>query len=627
MGWLHKLRASLAAGAGVRFGEAAVVSRRVHTVDPGAPQVVAVLRHADAGRTFYGRERENEVIHLDLFHAVGAVDHRRVAAALRRALAAAGRGSLAGFFDIQTGTGGGRITGDLIFGRRFSLLVSHRNHVHLAGLLADPDLEVLLPLVAAVEAEVLAQGLEIRRVEGLRHPPPQPGGQPLDLSPYADNTDSWLRGGRGGGALARSAGGPGAGGRAPRPGDGPPGLPGTDQTVGNLRQGAHPGAGGGGAGAAGAGGAGGLGGSGAGGTGGASTLEQEARLQAALALARKVGSPDELKRVLDAIRSAAGGNLPGGTQAPFLLRELEDEGLVRRDSRGVRLTEAGRLLAAFFDQHLKDVKLRFRKLIRRVPRPVLPARPGTGERASPDVRYGPIRGVAPAVPGGWIGDLAVPETVVAGVRRAHLQALASGHPPRLGLERPDVHVHLRAGEQPLYICLLIDASASMAGRRILAAKHLARHLLVSTRDRVAVVGFQERDVRVHVPFTRDYATVEAGLARIQPMGLTPLAHGLAASLDLIRESRVRRPLLLLITDGIPTVPKWSIDPLADALEAARRVATSRVPFGCIGLMPSRRYLEDLARCAGGTLHVVEELDEDALVRIAHQERLRHKGKR
>jgi magnesium chelatase subunit D len=183
-----------------------------------------------------------------------------------------------------------------------------------------------------------------------------------------------------------------------------------------------------------------------------------------------------------------------------------------------------------------------------------------------------------------------------------------------------VHVYLRSGDQPLNICLLIDASASMAGRRILAAKHLARHLLVSTRDRIAVIAFQERDVRVYVPFTRDYAQVEEGLSCIQPMGLTPLAHGLSQSLDLIRDSRVRRPLLLLITDGIPTVAKWTIDPLSDALEAARHVGQGRIPFGCIGLQPSKRYLEELARAAGGTLHVVEELDEDALVTIAHSER-------
>ncbi|HLN64639.1 MAG TPA: VWA domain-containing protein, partial [Symbiobacteriaceae bacterium] len=359
-------------------------------------------------------------------------------------------------------------------------------------------------------------------------------------------------------------------------------------------------------------------------------LENERRLQSALELSRRLGSPDEVKRVLDELAKEQGwASLygSGSSQAPFIIRQLEEEGLARRDIRGLRLTDQGRELAAYLDRHLRDVKLRFRKLIRRLPassqKKAVKAGPSTA-KPSPDVRYGPIRGTAPAADGAWLGDIAVPETVRTALVRTRLDALHAGQTPGpgLNLSRRDIHVYLRAADQPLNICLLIDASASMAGRRILAAKHLARHLLVSTRDRIAVISFQERDVRVNVPFTRDWSQVEDGLTRIQPMGLTPLAHGLTMSLDLIRQSRVRRPLLLLITDGIPTVPKWSIDPLADALEAARHVGNGRIPFGCIGLQPSRRYLEELVRVAGGTLHVVEELDEEALVTIAHQERTR-----
>jgi magnesium chelatase subunit D len=114
--------------------------------------------------------------------------------------------------------------------------------------------------------------------------------------------------------------------------------------------------------------------------------------------------------------------------------------------------------------------------------------------------------------------------------------------------------------------------------------------------------------------------VEAGLAAVQPMGMTPLAHGLSESLELIQQTRARRPLLLLITDGIPTVAKWGLDPQADGLKAAKALAAAGVPFGCIGLQPSRRYLTDLCQAAGGSLHIVDELDADALVAIAHQER-------
>ncbi|MFO7173698.1 MAG: VWA domain-containing protein [Bacillota bacterium] len=611
--WVEKVAAHLRRGEGVRFGEAAVVSRRVHLMDPAAPEEVVVLGHADAGQVFYGRRDRDRVLHIDLFHQVGPVDHRRVAAAVRRVLSQCGQPDLAHYVDVQTSTGGGRVTGDLTYGTRPSLRAAHRNHIHLAAEIGDGELPLLYPLILALEEEVLAQGLEIRRIDRLRGAPGGRGAVPLDMSDYTDVSDSFLRE-SGVSPAARDAGAAGSGvGGALRSG---PGAKKGRETLrgsepGNAREpGADP-----------------------------APAEipwpvpaaaAEERLQEVLALSRRIGSPDELKRTLDLLRAGrpGSGGLSTGVQAPYLLRELETQGLIYRDGRAVRLTPAGLALAEYFDRHLREVKLRFRKRIRRVPRGPLPTAARLGDRPSPAVRYGPVRGVVPVAPGQPIAHLAVPETVVAGIRRTYLErARGAPRPGRLTLERRDLHVYTRAGDQPLYLCLLIDASASMAGRRILAAKHLVRHLLTSTRDRIAVVAFQERDVRVHVPFTRDWGRVEEGLARIQPMGLTPMAHGLTGALELIRDSRVRRPLVLLITDGIPTVPKWGLDPLADALEAARQVARSRVPFGCIGLMPSRRYLEDLARAAGGTLHVVEELDEEALVRIAHRERLRCRSRR
>jgi Mg-chelatase subunit ChlD len=651
--WYEKLRRTIVRRRGVRLGEAAVVSRQVHMVDQGHPHIVIVCSTADVGQAYYGLAAPGEIIHIDIFHAVADIDHKAVAGELKRALAgvpaAGGEGmELLDYFDVQTGLGGGRVTGELTYGQKASLRAAHRNHVHLAGRLTDEQVHYLVDLVGAVEQAIQAQGVELRRIEKLSHNRGTDGAK-MDLSHYMDpNSDSFLRG-RGSGSPG-AQGGLGAG----------QGQVGAESAGGgqSLRSGARaaPGAaangGGGASGAAGAAGEAGASGVGSatgapgagegttaapdpvGGRGAPSTgwdaLETERRLQAALELSRKLGSPDEVKRVLDELTREQGWSSlygSGSSQAPFIINQLEAEGLVKRDIRGLRLTDAGKDLAAYLGSHLRDVKLRFRKLIRRMPSSSQKAtrKPGQGKsRPSADVRYGPIRGTAPAEPGSWFGDLAVPDTVRSGLKRTRLAAIESDGPKPVGirLARQDIHVHLRSGEQPLNICLLIDASASMAGRRILAAKHLARHLLVSTRDRVAVIAFQERDVKVYVPFTRDWAQVEEGLSRIQPMGLTPLAHGLTQSMDLIRQSRVRRPLLLLITDGIPTVPKWSVDPLADALEAARCVGAGRVPFGCIGLQPSRRYLEELVRVAGGSLHVVEELDEEALVTIAHHERIR-----
>lgn len=674
------------------MGEATVVSRNLHITEAQRPQAITILTDRDFGQEAYGRFRQGDVIHIDVFHAVAEVDHHRVAAALRGVLAGVpaprieGPGtSLMDYFDLGTATGSGRITSGMDRARKLAPKVAHRNHVHVAGLLPYDHLPLLPQIVAAVEEAILAQGVELRRIERLLH---RQGGKGSsvhsDLSRYyADDLDSYIKGGRppGGGERAadgqslrsgrgfqgngqtRDGDGLDGGGRGRReggPGEVTPGHSASGQASSGRDGVGHAGPGQAGPGLSGSGLSGsgqvGLGqsGSGAGSLGaddagesrlasGRESLESEQRLQTALDLSRRLGSPDEVKRLLEELAREQGWAYlyqGGGSQAPFVLRQLEEAGLVRKEIRGMRLTPEGKELLAYMQRHMREVTLRFRKLIRRIPGTDAHKRgrknlPGRGT-PSPDVRYGLIRGTAPAQAGAWLGDLAVPETIGSAIRRTHLSRIAQGgHSTAsstalrpiaadsarlLRLERGDIHVHLRAAEHALHVCLLIDASASMAGRRILAAKHLARHLLLSTKDKIAAIAFQEREVKVYVPFTRDYGLVEEGLARIQPMGLTPLAHGLTQSMELIRGSRVRRPLLLLITDGIPTVPKWTIDPLADALEAARYVRQGRVPFGCIGLQPSRRYLEQLTREAGGTLHVVDELSEESLVSIAHEER-------
>lgn len=156
-----------------------------------------------------------------------------------------------------------------------------------------------------------------------------------------------------------------------------------------------------------------------------------------------------------------------------------------------------------------------------------------------------------------------------------------------------------------------------------AAKTLARHLLLTGRDRVAVMAFQERAAFLAVPLTRNFAAAERGLAGVSPAGLTPLSAGLGAARAYLQRSHARNPLLLLVTDGIPTVAGGGgRSPLQEALEEADRLRGSGIALCCIGLEPNERYLTELAHRAGGRLHVVSELRVDLLAALARRERLR-----
>ncbi len=590
-----ELGRSLERGEGYRFGESTAASRHVHLVSSQRPGEVEVVTGADAGRVFYHRRYEGQVLHLDVFHEVAEVDHREMA---RRLVAAAtrygrdfrrpdagdpggagtslGTRRLADYVDVQTATGGGRITGGLGYGQSETLRRAHLTHVHLALLASPRDLPVVPYLIMAVEEEIRRQGYEIRRVERLSHVDGRQTGVSLDLADYASLSDSLLREPKRDWSRAR----------------------------------------------------------------GDYFSTNPSYLRGVLDLADEFGGIDELREVLESLReeptwSQLHKRLRARVPLNQVLSRLEGEGLMECDRGVYRLTGEGLDLCDYVLKNRREIELQFKLTLRRLPFCGTPGRrPTVPTSATPPNGRGSLayRRVQPAEAGGWVGALAVPETVVrAATRRLQERAAASvdGSPapgaatgPGLALRREDFLVHRRRGLGPFDICLLIDASASMAGPRMRAAKYLAQHLLLSTRDRVSVVVFQEREAGLYVPFTRNFDAVQRGLGRIRPLGLTPLAEGLLQAAGYVRKERTRDPLLLLITDGIPTVPRWSMNPVADALAAARLLAKDRVRFSCIGLEPNLDFLKDLAASARGTLHVVDELDQALLSEIAHSERRR-----
>ena len=578
---LAQLGADLEAclGWGARIGETAVASLRVHTLDPARPGTVTVVADRDAGRTFYGRRLPDEILHIDIFHAIGDVDCRLAAGAVRGALAAyragtaAPRGAAdADLFDVQTGVGGGRVSGDMTLGRRASLRRAHKNHVHVAGRHVAGDAGVAFHIVQAVERAIVACGLELRRVDGLETEFAGSGRGWDDLSPYASESDSRLR-----------EGGAGTGGG------------------GGLGPGAGAGEGGGVRGA---------------------RLDRETLLLRAADLADEMGGTLAVQELLEALARAQPVHemhAPSwsGPRLREALGRLQRQGWAEAGAGQWRLTERGRVLADLYRHHLREIELALRAAARRIG--AVPPGPGFGRR-QPRTELavrGSRRIVRPRTPGQPLPELAVSETVVAAVRR---DPPGRGRPLRVGVR--DLHGAVRLQPRRSDLCLLLDASASMEGGRMRAAKTLARHLLLTSRDRVAVMAFQERSAVLAVPFTRNYAAAERGLSRVVPAGLTPLAAGLGGARAYLRGSHAKRPMLLLVTDGIPTVSSAGGSPLEEALREAALFRDTGVNLCCIGLEPNERYLAELARRAGGSLHVVAELRPELLADVARRERAR-----
>ncbi len=346
--------------------------------------------------------------------------------------------------------------------------------------------------------------------------------------------------------------------------------------------------------------------------------------QLATALSTILSSPDDVVEFLEAFqpglfrRKQTIANLRNkhGNLRELLIA-LVDAGLLKRGWIADTLTREGIELLNFVIQHQRELESQMRKILRSVPVPrskYLSVR--NTHVKSKDKRYAYISKTTAPMKDSWLGSIAVPETLVQAAKHKILEKRRT-----ITIKREDIRVHKQEVSKPVDVCLIIDGSASMAGPKMKAVWQLAEHLLLTTRDKVAVVVFQERRGRVAIPFTRNYTRLKLALRSINPRGMTPLADGITEAIKLIKNRHARNPLLILITDGVPTFGKWTINPRQDALKAADGLLETRAKVICIGVESNREFLEELAEHARANLYIVDNLeDRAALIEIVRKER-------
>ena len=344
--------------------------------------------------------------------------------------------------------------------------------------------------------------------------------------------------------------------------------------------------------------------------------------QAIMALARRLGGVEEVKDLLDSMK---GNLLQRISNRPLrkrqgdidaLVDQLAESGLVDKGMLGPTLTEEGENLRNYLVINQQEMEALLRRILRSFPKGSKRyqrfAKTQFESRSKEKINK---RKVLRQDDDGGSSVVAVPETVVEGAKRSLQDGLE-----RIRISKEDIQVYGKRSYVPIDICLLVDCSASMAGDKSQAAWQLAEYLLLSSRERVAVVVFQEMKARVAVPFTRNQKRLRAGLRSVNPEGMTPLASGVIKGLEHIQETGVRNPLLVLITDGMPTYPLWTYDSKADALKAARMLIEAKIRLACIGVRSNREFLKEFSSAAQGTLYIVDNLNRETLIQVLHEER-------
>jgi magnesium chelatase subunit D len=168
-------------------------------------------------------------------------------------------------------------------------------------------------------------------------------------------------------------------------------------------------------------------------------------------------------------------------------------------------------------------------------------------------------------------------------------AVRTGRRP-LTVRPEDLRRRLREHRSPFSVSFVVDNSWSVhAERMVEKVKGVVFELLDdATRrgDKVALVAFKGGipEAAVVVPPTGSRARARRRLEQIPLSGQTPLADALRRARLLLRGELVRHPnavpLVVLVSDGLPTVPlRPGGDPVADALAEARALRRARI--GCV----------------------------------------------
>jgi magnesium chelatase subunit D len=554
---------------GVRIGETAVVSRRLHKKGPRIFPHIQILIEQDAGQIFCKCSDPNRAVHIDIYHEPaqirGVPVARRIWAAINSYLSDKESdlfkesefeqilqpSDVASRIRIATAESQGSV----------SRLVGHgydeyaevpedlSDHVHVVMELSEEWYGMILDMIEAVEDSIQEQGYQIRKIMGITH-----GFQKgIQMEEIRGFTMPFF-----------------------------PGRKGDSEDV----------------------------------------IRVQNQKQAIVSLAKRLGGVEEVKDLLDSMK---GNVLQRITNRPLrkrqgdidaLVNQMVDAGLVEKGILGPTLTEEGNDLQNYLVINQQEMEALLRRILRSFPKGSKRyqrfARTQFESRSKEKINK---RKVLRLDDDNGSSVVAVPETVVEGAKRSLQDGL-----DRIRISKEDIQVYGKRSYVPIDICLLVDCSASMAGDKSQAAWQLAEYLLLSSRERVAVVVFQEMKARVAVPFTRNQKRLRAGLRSVSPEGMTPLASGIIKSLELIQETGVRNPLLVLITDGMPTYPLWSYDSKADSLKAARMLIDSKIRMACIGVRSNREFLRELAGAAHGTLYIVDNLNRETLIQVLHEER-------
>jgi Ca-activated chloride channel homolog len=176
--------------------------------------------------------------------------------------------------------------------------------------------------------------------------------------------------------------------------------------------------------------------------------------------------------------------------------------------------------------------------------------------------------------------------------------------------KPQPITSFRHEDVPVAMGILIDNSGSMREKREkvnTAALNLVR--ASNPQDQVFIVNFND-DYFLDQDFTNSISKLKEALDKVESRGGTALYDALVASADYLKQAKLQKKVLFVVTDGVDNASRENLE------EAVERLQQENGPtVYAIGLLgdekdrAARRALQVIAERTGGIAFLPKSLDD------------------
>jgi Ca-activated chloride channel family protein len=168
---------------------------------------------------------------------------------------------------------------------------------------------------------------------------------------------------------------------------------------------------------------------------------------------------------------------------------------------------------------------------------------------------------------------------------------------------------------PKDLVFVLDISGSMAGEKLEQAKGALRFVLnnLSPQDRFNIVPFSTEVYSFEkgmVPASPEMLTAARKYVdNLKVLGGTNINGALLRSIEILRASSPRFPIIIFLTDGLPTIGETNVDSILANVQKENRDVRARIFAFGVGFDVNARFLDRVAEENGGAAFYVKPSED------------------